>query len=511
VDISNQSSTARRRLRHLPEIVIGFVAPSGTDRQLVVDTASRLLRTFQYQGQFIHLSDLLEERAAKSKRRTKVSSLRAWRLQDEGNRLCKDAKRPDALSFVAVNQIRATRERLQGRRRRKASSQVVPGVGYLIWSLKRPEEADTLRAIYRTRFFLISVYTPEASRRDRLTQEAATTNSHLSPTQVDAEEARRLIQRDEREPRATVGKYGQNVSDTYPLADFFVDASNVPALEQSLERVFEIVFGDPFATPTRPEFGMFLAHAAGLKSAELGRQVGAALLNDSGDVVALGTNEVPSPAGGHYWNGDEEDDREFLRGSDMSDRLKARLISQVLDAVLSEEPTPSVRQLLAAELESTRLGDLIEFGRPVHAEMAAIVDAARSGGSTKGCSLYVTTFPCHLCTRLIIAAGIRRVEYIYPYPKSLAEELYGKQISTARGGSVDNRKIPFIPFLGVAPRRYLSAFQAPRDRKSGDGKAIPRHEGSPRLLIEDERGEWDLSTHIVREVHALEIAKNWLA
>ena len=38
---------------------------------------------------------------------------------------------------------------------------------------------------------------------------------------------------------------------------------------------------------------MFHAHAASLRSAQLGRQVGAALLSDLGDVIAVGANEVP--------------------------------------------------------------------------------------------------------------------------------------------------------------------------------------------------------------------------
>ena len=68
--------------------------------------------------------------------------------------------------------------------------------------------------------------------------------------------------------------------------------------------------------------------------------------------------------------------------------------------------------------------DLIEFSRTVHAEMAAIVDAARRGVSVQDCNLYTTTFPCHECAKHIVAAGIRRVVYIEPYPKSQALSLH---------------------------------------------------------------------------------------
>lgn len=43
-----------------------------------------------------------------------------------------------------------------------------------------------------------------------------------------------------------------------------------------------------------------------------------------------------------------------------------------------------------------------------HAEMNAITMSDRS---TRGCSIYVTHFPCHNCSLQIIQAGIRRVVY----------------------------------------------------------------------------------------------------
>lgn len=41
-----------------------------------------------------------------------------------------------------------------------------------------------------------------------------------------------------------------------------------------------------------------LAFGAALRSAQMGRQVGASLLSDLGDVIAVGTNEVPRAGGG---------------------------------------------------------------------------------------------------------------------------------------------------------------------------------------------------------------------
>jgi dCMP deaminase len=43
--------------------------------------------------------------------------------------------------------------------------------------------------------------------------------------------------------------------------------------------------------------------------------------------------------------------------------------------------------------------------------------------SIKGATLYSTHFPCVLCTKLLINAGIRRVVYMSGYPDDLAQQL----------------------------------------------------------------------------------------
>lgn len=50
-----------------------------------------------------------------------------------------------------------------------------------------------------------------------------------------------------------------------------------------------------------------------------------------------------------------------------------------------------------------------------HAEANALAFAARQGISTDGGVLYVTLAPCETCARLLIAAGIQRVEYREEY------------------------------------------------------------------------------------------------
>lgn len=57
---------------------------------------------------------------------------------------------------------------------------------------------------------------------------------------------------------------------------------------------------------------------------------------------------------------------------------------------------------------------IIENGhctRTVHAEANAIVQAAKNGSSTDGCTMYVTASPCWECFKLIANSGIKRIVF----------------------------------------------------------------------------------------------------
>ena len=47
----------------------------------------------------------------------------------------------------------------------------------------------------------------------------------------------------------------------------------------------------------------------------------------------------------------------------------------------------------------------------LHAEANAITKVAKSGNSSSGATLYVTSSPCIECSKLIIQSGIKRVVY----------------------------------------------------------------------------------------------------
>ena len=199
--------------------------------------------------------------------------------------------------------------------------------------------------------------------------------------------------------------------------------------------------------------------------------------------------EVPAVGGGSVWECEVQngrtDNRDFVIGYDSSVRMAHELVVEVMSRLkeekwLSSERAEMEAELLAQEalrtgkpppLKGTRAASIIEFGRIVHAEMAAVCDAARRGVSIRDATLYCTTFPCHMCARHLIAAGIMKVIYIEPYPKSLAKDLYKASIRLDYEPAQAERVVEFVPFTGVAPRRYLQLFEMVKKRKDDTGRA----------------------------------------
>jgi len=68
-------------------------------------------------------------------------------------------------------------------------------------------------------------------------------------------------------------------------------------------------------------------------------------------------------------------------------------------------------------------GERHELCRGLHAEQNAIIQAAKHGTNIDGATLYCTTMPCIICTKMIINAGISRVIYGEGYADDLAREM----------------------------------------------------------------------------------------
>ena len=472
------------------ELIFGFVYGVGTNADPVASLLRDYLRQFSYTTHEFRVSEHLRTLDLGIEYQPSSTFDEMNALMNAGNEARDRAKANEILAVMAVNDIAD----------RRGGDEPLERVAHVIRSLKTPEEVRLLREVYRPGFFLIGIASDDDEQHLYLENVKGLTSG----------EADKLILRDQDEEL----EYGQRTRDTFYLADVFVELAGEKYKVQ-LERFLELVFGHPFKTPTREEHAMFLAYASGARSSQFGRQVGAAITTNEGEVVAVGFNEVPSARGGPYWEGDVPDGRDHAFGSktDSNYLHRARIVQSIVKnltgTLLTKENVKKLlstldgqaqeseiqerlglaRELLTTDsqvaqaVHSSELKEITEYGRAVHAEMDALLTCDRLGISVKGKRLFTTTFPCHNCTRHIIAAGVSIVTYIEPYPKSRALDLHNDAICFDKDAGNKNEgeqpgRIPFVPFVGIGPRRYLDLFSLDLstgrkiERKGRDGRAI---------------------------------------
>jgi len=130
------------------------------------------------------------------------------------------------------------------------------------------------------------------------------------------------------------------------------------------------------------------------------------------------------------------------------------------------------RDRIVTTLIGSKIKELIEFSRAVHAEMLAIILGSQNAGDkVKNGKLYCTTYPCHNCARHIVASGIKEVYYIEPYRKSLAIKLHGDSITE---DEAKKDLVRILMFDGISPRRYLELFRMGSNPRKEEGKKITK-------------------------------------
>lgn len=134
------------------------------------------------------------------------------------------------------------------------------------------------------------------------------------------------------------------------------------------------------ARPTWDQYFIDITHLVATRSTCLRRQVGALLVKDR-NILATGYNGTPS-------------------------------------GIRHCEETGCLREQLKVPS-----GERHELCRGLHAEQNAIIQAARHGVNIDGSTLYCTTMPCIICTKMLINAGIRRIVYAEGYSDALAQEM----------------------------------------------------------------------------------------
>ncbi|HEX3862596.1 MAG TPA: anti-phage dCTP deaminase [Stellaceae bacterium] len=462
---SNDSRSTRDRIisSHISELVIALCGPIGSPLHEVSEAIKiKLESDFGYECKQIRLSKVIEEHTTVASESSTYDRIKA--LIKQGDDL-REKYGAGILAELSISQIVLDRQRAkqQSGSQRYESRRTC----HIIDSIKNQEELDVLRLVYRDMLYFVGVFAPLSARVKSLER------SGMSQKEIFD-----LIDQDSGEEL----DHGQTVRKTFPQADFFlrVEGNADTIIESKASRFLQLILGTRVATPTSAETAMYAAASASGNSACLSRQVGAALTDRNGEILAVGWNDVPQFGGGLYGSDPDGDptgakDKRCwnLGGGTCFNDEEKRLIAARLVQTLSKSGLIAANNKDAAVesvLNDTKVADLIEFSRAVHAEMQAILTGARLGGDRiKGGKIYCTTYPCHSCARHIVAAGISEVYYIEPYRKSLATKLHADSITEEE---TDHNKLRILPYDGVAPSRYLKLFRVPADSRKENGKLI---------------------------------------
>lgn len=484
VQPKSPDSTGEALASLTPELVIALCGPIGSPLHEASDQFSSALDGYGYRTERIRLSQTILANAEivgvpidRTSRSTEIQSMIA-----AGDELRRQHGN-DVLAKFAIAKISADRDTKFGDFKDAAAELDVEEhhriskqrVCHIIDSVKNKSELDLLRLVYGDALFAVGVFSPLETRIANMERAAV---GALDRLEIDA-----LIDTDSGEEFS----HGQSVRETFPRCDFFLrvdfaatgatEADAVGQIAAKVRRVLGLVFRTSVTTPTPEETAMYASASAARNSACLSRQVGAAVTSASGELLSVGWNDVPRAGGGLYGKpplniqkhlqGIGADERCFgMPGTKChNDEEKKRIALLVGELLVKENIIESSKLDLAVEaISKSRVKDLIEFSRAVHAEMHAILGAGRVAGERiVGGKIFVTTYPCHSCARHIVAAGISEVHYIEPYRKSLATKLHRDSLTES---ITDADKVVLVQFDGVAPRRFIDIFEA-GDRKSG--------------------------------------------
>lgn len=470
-----------------PELIIGLVGPIGVDLETITNDLNDALKKVNYRTKHIHLTKTMRELFS-----TLTISDESYLSKYNSLIKCADTLREATENKAAMAHLAVLAIQQLRKEENQKTNEPLLGCAYIIRQFKREEEIALMRQTYGRKFIQVSVFLDNEARRSEIMKKIKTFNTEIIEDAIAEQQAIQLIEKDNYDNKQ---EFGQRIIDAFPLADVFVKGIKSTETTQTVNRFVQALFGSNEISPTKIEYGMYTATAASLRSIDLSRQVGAAIFSDKGEIITQGCNEVPKAFGGTYWCDDPAPPhRDFEEGTDGNHARKIRIVHDLVDRLKmegylsevfkdSQQTGQIVQKLLNNKrIKESRVMDLIEFGRIIHAEMSAITDAARLGKSLINSVMFCTTFPCHMCAKHIVASGIKRVIYIEPYPKSHAKDLHNDSITFSP--NEQEQKVLFEPFIGISPRRYRDIFEK-KKRKDKQGNAIHWYQKVPTPLIED--------------------------
>ncbi len=488
---TNQATATQQPAR--PELFFGLVAPIGCDIGTVERELEDALTKVGYRCHFVNLTAEMYDLYLLSCRKKGIKPEKDKPQNTEqkisfGNYVRSIYKQRGILGVGALRVIRRIRQYenypneitvLQKHIISRNAGTPLDGHAFIIRQFKRREETQILADLYGRQFIQVSVTDTRDNREKRLNNKLKQEFLGLSDEKI-SQMASRLISIDEDEslhisesmaPEEIEVKreYGQRIGDIFQFGDVFIDGASRALIKDTTIRFIDALFGRNDISPSVEEFGAYMAKAVSLRSVDLSRQVGAVLMNDDGDAIAMGCNEVPRPRGGIYSDNDPEKHRDIDDGVETNKLETNRIIRNFLDVLSSKGLLSKKPEEVMTDAESRKaildsmVGDITEYGRMVHAEMNALTDAARNGRSVRGTTCFVTTFPCHNCAKHLISAGVSAIVFIEPYPKSKTLDLYSYALTHNQN---EHDKVLIKHFTGISPRRFRDIFEKGKRRRS---------------------------------------------
>jgi len=364
--------------------------------------------------------------------------------QDVGDKIRK--RKIDAIPAEVVKKIKEDEKRDKSLQSRDI---VIDGI-------RNPSEMTYLSDVY-PHFFLVAVFAPVDVRWDRIYERGDYDGDQYAFERDDTRDSGEL------EPA-----WGQKVQLCVDRSDIlisnerqFVEPHIKEELQGTLNSYIQLMKNPGSRGPHPWELNMGQAYEASLMSTCCKRKVGAVIVKEKAMedrsrsyVIAGGYNEAPlnvMPC--------------FQRGG--SARPEYCYRDEKIKAVLRKEykhcPKCGKELQIPAEFDlpficdcGARIGSDFIPGRmldlciAVHAEEAAILQASKFGGTQiEGSTLYTTTFPCPLCAKMIVHAGIGTVVFAEPYPQDEAI------------GTLEEANVGRFLFEGVKGRAYHRLFEPP--------------------------------------------------
>jgi len=371
--------------------------------------------------------------------------------QDIGDKVRK--KQIYAMPEKVVSNIREDEE----------SDTALASLPIVIDGIRNPSEMTCLRDTF-PHFFVIAVFAPFDVRWKRREEDY---NGDQRPFRRD----------DERDSGAFERPWGQKVQLCVDRSDVlisnegdFVDPSIEEELQGKVDSYIDLMRKPGSRGPHPWELNMAQAYEASLMSSCCKRRVGAIVVKEEATerrprtyVIASGYNEAPASIRSCADRGGMNRPEYCYK----DEKIRAVLKEQYnvcpncgTGVEFSEEfdlpvicPNDDCRARLGSDFIPGRMLDLCIA---VHAEEAALLQASRFGGTeVDGSILYTTTFPCPLCAKMIVHAGIEKVFFAEPYPEDEAINALGEG------------DVPTELFEGVKGRAYHRLFEPPAYKPEG--------------------------------------------